>query len=407
MDRRERRLLIFSCAAHVVSDGWAYLFPSLLFLIALDFRENFFVLGILANVLIASTGISGVLAGFLADLLSTRRMFVAFALISSLGCVLVVLAWDEISLGVALFVLGIGVGLYHPVGLSAITRNIKRRSTALGMHGLAGGVGSSVLPVVLVSLGVAFGWRVSFAAAAVAALALLPAMRLVSRDFERPPGAGMGAVASLRRMVGAMDDRRLLAVYSSSIIRSFGYTGFLTFLTTAIALETGLEDTRVLGVSATGFFASLALGSGGIGSLIGGRLGERFNQERLLTILIAAPAPILLVLGITGGPLLLALAPLAALVFSTGDPILGSLIGRYLPADMHGKGFAVLFGVGQAIGSPVGVLAGWVTHNYGVQWVFPVMAISPLAALPILVLFLWPRQPVSGEASTTARIGGP
>ena len=115
MNRREKRLLAFSRAAHVVSDGWAYMYPSLLFLIALDFRENYFVLGILANIFIASMGVSGVISGILADRLSVRHMFVAFSLICALGCTFVLLSTNDVTLGAALFFLGVGVGLYYPV----------------------------------------------------------------------------------------------------------------------------------------------------------------------------------------------------------------------------------------------------------------------------------------------------
>lgn len=163
MNKDEKGLLTFSCVAHAISDGWGILFPSMLFLIALDYGEDYFFLGILANIVIASAGTTSILSGFLADRASPRRMFAAFSLLSALGCFAVFMSWDRVSLGVALFFLGIGVGLYHPVGLSAITRNIRRSSAALGIHGLAGSVGHGILPVIVVSVGVAYDWKVSFA----------------------------------------------------------------------------------------------------------------------------------------------------------------------------------------------------------------------------------------------------
>ena len=182
---------------------------------------------------------------------------------------------------------------------------------------------------------------------------------------------------------------------------NFAFTGFFTFLTIAIVERTGVDDTRYLGVSAVGLFAILVIATGAMGSFIGGRLGERYSPERLLTLLTFAPVPVLLLLGASSGWLLLAVAPFASLAFNIGEPSLGSLIGRYLPTDMHGKGFAFLFGVGQAIGSPVGVLAGWITHSYGVNWVLPVMAAFPLVAVPILFYFVWPSASRTPVASGT------
>ena len=247
MNRREKRLLAFSRAAHVVSDGWAYMYPSLLFLIALDFRENYFVLGILANIFIASMGVSGVISGILADRLSVRHMFVAFSLICALGCTFVLLSTNDVTLGAALFLLGVGVGLYHPVGLAGITRNIRRRSAALGIHGLAGGIGASLVPVIVVSVGFASDWKISFAVAAVASLVLLPFIPLIRKEFDRPPAGQDTIRPSLRRISAAMLQRRMLALYTSSILRNFAFTGFFTFLTIAIVERTGVDDTQVPG----------------------------------------------------------------------------------------------------------------------------------------------------------------
>ena len=402
MNKNEKGLLTFSCVAHSMADGWGILFPSLLFLIALDYGEDYFFLGILANIVIASAGTTSILSGFLADRSSPRHMFTAFSLLSALGCIFVFMSWDRTSLGVALFLLGIGVGLYHPVGLSAITRNIRRTSAALGIHGLAGSVGHGMVPVIVVTVGVAFDWKVSFALAAVASLVLLPLIPLVPKEFDRQTVSDSDRRAPLRDVLFSLLQRRMLSIYVVSTLRDFAFFGFLTFLTTVIALRGGLDDTRYLGISATGLFASVVMTTGGVGSFIGGKLGERYNPVRLLLLLTFAPVPVMLLLGSAKGTYLLALAPFAALAFSTGGPVILSLIGRYLPSTMHGKGFAVLVGGGQAIGSTVGILSGWIAQNLGVNWVFPVMAVFPAAALPILFLTLWRGEKTLPAAAVTA-----
>ena len=392
VDRKERNLLIFASLAHAVSDGWHILYPSLLFLIAIDFNQNYVFLGILANIILGAGGLGGIVAGFLSDRFSSRLMFAAFALLSALGSLLVFASRGGAMLAVALFILGVGMGIYHPVGLAAITRNIKRRSEALGIHGMAGSIGLSIFPVLIITLGVAFGWRPSFLFAAIVSLLVLALLPLIPREFDRPrPGPDEERVTA-RGVVAALGQRRMLAVYVTSILRGFAMAGFLIFLATAVALSGGLGQTQVAGISTTGLFTSIVFGTGAIGSFLGGKLGQRFSLERLVTILTLAPIPLLLLLGAAKGVFLLALAPFIALTLNTGDPILGSLIGKYLPNSMHGKGFAVLYGVSAALSSVVGVLAGAVAQHHGVNWVFPVMAVFLFAALPVLRLVLWPAK---------------
>ena len=50
-------------------------------------------------------------------------------------------------LGVALVLIGILGGLYHPAGLSLITRGVRSRARALGIHGAGGNLGTALAPL--------------------------------------------------------------------------------------------------------------------------------------------------------------------------------------------------------------------------------------------------------------------
>lgn len=388
VNRNERNLLIFTSFSHAISDAWYILYPSLIFLIALDFNENYLFLGILANVTLSAGGISGVISGILSDRFSSKLMFSAFSILSALGALLVFTSHGGLMLTIALFILGVGTGIYHPVGLSAITRNIRRRTEALGVHGMVGGIAISLLPVTVVTLGINFGWRYSFLFASAISLTVLVFLPLVPRKFDKPQKESV----TPQSVIATFSSRRLLGIYAASILRQFAMTGFLTFLATAVATTGGLGQTQIGIISITGLFTTIILASGAVGSYLGGKLGAYFNLERTFTVLTLAIVPLLLILGATKGMMFLALAPFIALTLNSGDPILGSLIGKYLPNTMHGKGFAVLFGIGQIVGSLGGFIAGITVQQYGINWVFPVSALFPLMALPILRLTLWPKK---------------
>ena len=57
LNAKENRLLFFTSSAHAVSDAGYLLYPSLLFLIALDFNGNYAFLGIGATLVLLSAGI--------------------------------------------------------------------------------------------------------------------------------------------------------------------------------------------------------------------------------------------------------------------------------------------------------------------------------------------------------------
>lgn len=387
----EKSLLTFTAVAHATSDALHVLYPALLFLMAADFDEDYLFLGILAYAMVASRGIAGLSAGFLADRTSSRLLFGAFAGLSCLGCAVVALSSGRATVLVGLMLLGMGAGMYHPVGLSSITRYVARRSVGLGIHGLAGSVGASVLPVLAITLGVAFHWKTSYALAAILPASLLVLLPMVPAEFDRPRLSGRQERES-RDVIRALLQRSMVALYGASALKEFAYIGSITFLTTAVALYAGLGEERVLGLSSTGLFLTAVIACGGLGSYLGGRLGERHGPGRVLVPAILLAASALAVLGLGHGPSLLVVAPLVTFFFAAIDPQIGDMLGRYLPAGIHGKGFAFQYGIAQVIGSSVGLLSGAIADAYGVRWVFPTMAGVLLCSLPVVRVFLW-REP--------------
>ena len=143
-NKKDRNLLIFTGLSHAICDAWHMIYPALLFLIAVDY-DDFFFLGLVANIMIVSRGFSGVISGILADKYSSKLIYSSFAILSALGCFLVYLSINQTMLLFAVAVLGIGTGIYHPVGLSSLTRFIKSKTKALGLHESAGCIGMSLI----------------------------------------------------------------------------------------------------------------------------------------------------------------------------------------------------------------------------------------------------------------------
>ena len=89
LNAKENRLLFFTSSAHAVSDAGYLLYPSLLFLIALDFNGNYAFLGIGATLVLLSAGISGTISGILSDKVNTNLLFSLFSIISAIGAIII------------------------------------------------------------------------------------------------------------------------------------------------------------------------------------------------------------------------------------------------------------------------------------------------------------------------------
>jgi len=405
-DRNERRLLTYAAVTHGISDPWHVLYPSLLFLVALDYPDYFF-LGILANIVIASAAVSGVTSGILADRSSARVLLAVSAVLASIGCFLASIPWGQAGLAFSLFVLGIGLGIYHPVGLSAIGRNIRQKGVALGIHDAAGTIGMGLLPVALVSIGVALGWRVAFFVAGFISLVPFILIFLVPREFDRPVKKKKGDSVSLKQMFTIFRRKKVLGIYMTSIFLETADVGYSTFLPAAIAIIGGLGESRIIGVSITGLFLSLAVLAAFPGSFLGGRLAERFSPDRMLTILPLIPIPVLIWLGMTEGALWLALAAMVRFPFSMMFPVINTMLAKTLVPGAQGKGFAVSYGLGPAIGSLVALLSGAIANAYGLQWVFPVMAVFLVASsMSAQFVLRAAREPAQGQIADTPVASG-
>jgi FSR family fosmidomycin resistance protein-like MFS transporter len=381
----EKRILAYTGIAHAVSDAWHIIFPALLFLIAVD-HPNFFFLGVLANITVASRAVSGVVAGFMADRYSSRMLYGAFAILSAIGCFVIYLTSGTVMLGVGLFVLGVGTGIYHPVGLSSITRFVRRRTEGLGIHESAGSLGLSLFPVLLISIGIAYGWRSAFLLGGFVSLVPLFLLPLIPARFDKPRDESSDQDTGWSEVLRVFTSKRVLVMYGAVVLLEASSTGVETFLPVAIADIGGLGQGTIGGISTTGLFLSMMILIGVPGSLLGGMIGARWGSDRTLAVMTLAPLPILALFAVLTGNAFLALAPILRALTNARSPALNALIGANLPAGMQGKGFALMYGISPAVASLVTLAAGAVAEAYGLKWIFPLGGVLLIAAFPLAYL---------------------
>ena len=385
-NKKDRNLLIFTGLSHAICDAWHMIYPALLFLIAVDY-DDFFFLGLVANIMIVSRGFSGVISGILADKYSSKLIYSSFAILSALGCFLVYLSINQTMLLFAVAVLGIGTGIYHPVGLSSLTRFIKSKTKALGLHESAGCIGMSLIPILLTSIGLSFGWKNAFLAAGFISLIPLLLIPIIDEQYDKFTALDSNnqrVIDQVKSVIKTFANPLVLMTYAILIITEAAATGLDTFMPIAVAEIGGLKETKVIGLSLTGLFVSLMVLAGVPGSLYGGVLGTKIGIYKSLNLILIIQIPFLIAISLTTGTWLLVLAPFIRLLGNMRSPLTNTLISENVPLEMHGKGFAIMYGIAPIIGGLIALLGGAIAKFYGLNWVFPVIAILIALSFPMI-----------------------
>lgn len=357
MRREDRRLVALLGFLHGMVHANILSMPLFLNLAwRIDFRADDVTLGLLAAIGFGFYGLSSVPFGYLADRRNPSGLLFVCAGGIAAANALVAGSPSVLVLGVSLAALGLFSGIYHPTGLSIISRAASEQGRAMGWHGMGGSLGVAAGPA-FVGAALALGWPWRLVAAVLVAPALVAVVLLLLM-----PAVPRERVDS---SIPSSDPPRKLLTFPYGLIllvymfAGFTYQGVLTFLPRFIA---------------PAFFA-LALGLGAIGQVVSGTLADRRHPDRLLFALSLAAAGTLLVLGVTPLGSIFTVAALAFgfLLFSL-EPLQNTLVTAEVPRAVRGLAFGGTFLSVFGIGSLGAALAGWLLAQNAVAILFPLLA---------------------------------
>ncbi|TLZ75641.1 MAG: MFS transporter [Methanobacteriota archaeon] len=354
MRREDRRVVALLAFFHGAVHANVLAIPVFLLAWRTEFQADDVTLGLLASIAYGGYGIGSVPFGFLADRRSPGRLLVLCGLGTAASLGGIALSPSIPALAVGLGTLGFFSGIYHPTGLSVISRTVAQQGRGMGWHGMGGSLGIASGPAAVGAV-LAFGgsWRLAAAALILPSLiatALLLAGLLPPTGAE-PSGATRG---SLRRLF-TIPYVRILLVY---MFAGFAYQGGLTFLP------------RFVGAAA---FA-VALGLGAIGQILSGTLADRTHPDRILFGLSLVAAGILLALALlpTSGAFTVAALAFGFVLFSL-EPLQNTLVAGEAPRSLRGLAFGFSFLSVFGVGSIGALLAGWMLAQNAAKGLFAVL----------------------------------
>src|SRR5438552_2797025 len=180
MWREDRRVVVYLGLLPGVVHSNILSIPVFLLAWKAEFGADDVTLGLLAAAGYGFYGVAAVPFGFLADRRAPARLLLVCAAGIAISMAGVAVSPSIPLLAVSLGALGLFSGVYHPTGLSIISRVVVEQGRGMGWHGMGGSLGIASGPAYVgAALAVGLSWRL---AAASLAAALLFGFRLSSLE---------------------------------------------------------------------------------------------------------------------------------------------------------------------------------------------------------------------------------
>jgi FSR family fosmidomycin resistance protein-like MFS transporter len=286
---------------------------------------------------------------------------------------------------------GLGVAAYHPEA-SRFANYVagERRATAMSFFSVGGNAGFALGPVLVTPLALAFGLG------GTPLVAILPAAVavLIVRELGRLKGFRPAAATAADHAAADTepDQWRPFALLSAAVAaRSVVYFGLMTLV--PLYFVNQLHTSEATANTAL----TVMLASGAIGTLIGGRLADRFGRRVVLRTSMAVLTPLMVVLLVGGvGVAIGALALIGAATIATFSVTV--VMGQeYLPSRL-GIASGVTLGLAIGFGGLGAAVLGQVADAYGLRTALEVVALLPLPALALAMTLPEGRHHLRGRA---------
>jgi MFS family permease len=411
VNHNDRSIVALVMVAHAMVHTYELSIPILVMIWLESFPVTEASLGLVVGAGYALFGLGALPGGVLADAYGSRTL-ILLCLVGMGGAFLALSVAPTVPvIAVALVLWGAAASVYHPSGLSLISRGVEKRGSAFAYHGMAGNVGIALGPLATTLLLLAFDWRTVVALLAVpAGLAALLAFRVEFDEtaaVEATDGGTDGAASKASSDVSSLadllaDSRRLFAgwfvvVFVLVMFSGLFYRGTLTFLPELLAGRPLFAPVEFAGrtVEPSRYLYAGLLMVGVLGQYVGGTLTDRMRVERAIAVafavLVVVSLSFLPALSAGLGPLLVVSAVLGFTLFVV-QPLYQATVAEYTPPGVRGLSYGYtylgVFGVG-ALGATI---AGATLSYFSAGALFVVLAgfAAVAAALGVvLALYGW------------------
>jgi len=369
--------------SHVINHIYLVLFPPVLTVLAADFNVGLGQIGFAMGIGGFVNGIFQIPYGYLADNYD-RSLSLALCLgLGTVGVWILALAPSFLWLVIGQIVLGAGIAGHHPAHFSLISDATpeEHRAKAYSIHGVAGNIGFSALPIIIIGITALPGanWRHAFGTLAfigmIYSIIILYIFKYRVDDKITTPNK-----ASVNDNNSSNNNLSILKKTSDEVRSILNSPGILMLAIVAFLASTMLwgvasyvpallENSYDVPSNIAGLILSVMFFSGGIMMLLGGRLADKLQPGFVLAAayIVAGVAVFSLSMMVLPWELAILAAILAGSLGSLGGPARDKLTDLLSARSDLGQNFAIVtIGVmsGNAVAPPLfGTLIEYVGYS--------------------------------------------
>jgi len=391
---RARNLLV---AAHALEHVLSSSLPVLLIFIREELGLSYTDMGIIVAVGSLSGGLAQFPAGLLVDFLGARTlMLMGFGLAVG-GSALFSVSTTLPLMLLARVVTGLGNATFHPASFPEMAKASKYSGVGMGMalHNVGGSLGMSLGYALTAVLAGWLGWRGALQVLCVGGAMLTLVFALV---YPRLP-ADEDEVAAKRPAANATDPksaREQLGVQWMPVIALAAAAALAGAFGNALQsfLPAFLTTTRGVSVAVAGAFSTITLLAGTVGSIGGGKAGDRYDRSMVVLISTIITTVLVLVLAWTsvGSIGLVVLLALIGVFRSVPRPGLNAITAEIAPRGKSGSAFGMVFGAMSLGGSITSPIVGYLADRWSMPVAFSLTA-SLFLIHGLVIRRLYARKP--------------
>jgi len=342
-----------------------------------------------AGISLLSYGLGSIPAGYLADRAGNFKVILLGVCLTTFSCLGLYFSSTQNEILLYLTILGFASALYHPPGLSLLSQSYKiGRGSAMGIHGAVGNFGQILTPIIAVLLAQVYFWQAFYLLLAIFAFFLtIGAVFFIMRKTEERIDEDISD--KKEKKTENLENKNLeyknkaKGIFTNTLANIMLLLAFtsLYYQGTIYILPTYIVNVLHASKETSGYLTSLLLGAGAIGSIIGGKLEEKFGIKRPLCILTAIALFSFIPITLHSFEFLtLGLVALGFAFFST-QPLTNSLIAEVSEKDVRGFYYGVTFLTRDGLGIIPLIIMGSVITSFGLGAAIYVSLVFAIFAL--------------------------
>ena len=386
MNKDNKIVMGVTAFSHLAVHAQMMVFPTLMLLFHHEFDLGLDTLGIMATAGAFMFGVGAIPAGFLEGKLGGRALLLIYQVGSIIGGLGLILAKNPFQMTIGLAILGLASSIYHPAGLTILSRRLTNLSKGMAIHGVAGSIGLALGPLFAGAAAEFGSWRVSYLIWIILQAILVFVTFFMIKRRNKPI-----VDESMPNIIEIKDKPSIALYYIMATAMGFSFGGFTTYMPTLFGSQTSGIFALLPETLKAGFFTTLVFTSGILGQTIGGYVGDRYSRSFLLFWIVILNMPFLFLMGFTSGWGLLMSSILLGVVYFLNQPVSNALLAELTPSSHRGIGYGISFFLSFGIGGIAPAICGWITNQYSIEMVFPFMAFSLIPAV-VAGWFLIKRQ---------------